>query len=100
MNFFSAEVSKFCQLRVLNKFIQQRFSFWSKANWTEKLLKFKPLAYLDPCEKSMMNFFCEYMTPFISTKTLHRTCFTEFWMRLWNLFDILIVMYCMHFKLN
>ena len=64
MNFFSAEVSKFCQLRVLNKFIQQRFSFWSKANWTEKFLKFKPLAYLDPCEKSMMNFFCEYMTPF------------------------------------
>ena len=64
MNFFSVEVSKFCQLRVLNKFIQQRFSLLSKAYWTEKFLKFKPLAYLEPCEKSMMNFFCEYITPF------------------------------------
>ena len=32
LNFFSAKVLKFCQLRMLNSFIQQRFSPWCRVN--------------------------------------------------------------------
>ena len=47
---FSAKVLKFCQLRVVNSFIQQRFSLWCKVNWKENFLKFRPLVYLEPAK--------------------------------------------------
>ena len=30
-----------------------------------KFLKFRPLAYLEPCKTSMMKLFCEYMAPLV-----------------------------------
>ena len=54
LNIFSANILKFCQLCVLSSFIHQRFSPWYEVKWMEKFLKFRPLAYLKPCETSMI----------------------------------------------
>ena len=78
LTFFSAEVLKFCQLRILNSFVQQRFSLWYKVN----RMKFRPLAYL-----GIKHLWC-YLASI--------TFFTKFWIHFWNLFDILMVTYCMH----
>ena len=48
-----------CQLHMLSSFIQQHFSPYSKVNSMEKILKYR-LAYIEPCETSMMELFCEY----------------------------------------
>ena len=82
--FFSIEVLKLCQLPILNSFIQQCFSPWCKVNW----MKFRPLVYLGPCQTSMIELFCKYRWLFLG---VHHICFTEFWMHLWNIFDILMV---------
>ena len=57
--FTFGDVLKFCPLRVLKSFIQQRFSPWCKVKWLKKFLKFRPLAYLEPCKTSMMELFCK-----------------------------------------
>ena len=63
LTFFCSKVLKFCQLHMLNSFIQQCFSPWCKVNGMEKFqfVKFRPLVYLEPCKTSMMELFCEYM---------------------------------------
>ena len=45
---------------MLSSFTQQCISRWCKVNWLEKYLKFRPLAYLDSCQTSVMELFCEY----------------------------------------
>ena len=61
----------------------------------ENFLKFRLLAYLESCQTSMMLLFCGdrglLLAVFFFTETLNHTRFSDFWMRLGNLFDILMV---------
>ena len=77
--FFFSEILKFCQLHVLNSFIQQRLILWCKANWMEKFFKFRPLAYLEPCETSMMELFCENWWLLLVVHYFHRNAQSSEW---------------------
>ena len=57
---FSVEVLKFCQLRGPDSFIQQSFSTWWKVKCMKNILKCRPMAYLEPCQR-----FCENMSSFV-----------------------------------
>ena len=44
---------------MLNSGIQQGFSPWSKVNWMENFWKCRPVMSLEPCQRSVIEVFCE-----------------------------------------
>ena len=44
---------------MLNSGIEQDFSPWYKVNWMENFWKCRPVASLEPCQRSAMEAFCE-----------------------------------------
>ena len=82
--------------------IQQGFSPWCKVNWMENFLSCRPVVPLEPCQRSLMEIFCKsrllllafhYFCRYTAVYMFHKVpkCLA---VEL-NLFDILLVVYCM-----